>query len=215
MNRTRNRFHLSLLIALLLVLANLALRPAKASQAAQTPAPTDQTDTSATKSKKKKKTATTEDTAAADSSTAKKSSKSKKADAADAMGINVAGYRYDPSQSTRLEPTFVGWQGHARPFAFEPELATAGCLARTRQVNDLAQLIVMPLGLGAVLACTLFIFLPRRRSLHGDARFATRREIQAAGLLGDEERAGCALRTIQPLRHRSGRLGVLSDRIWL
>ena len=34
-------------------------------------------------------------------------------------------------------------------FAFEPELTTAGCLARTRQVNDLSQLIVVPFGLGA------------------------------------------------------------------
>src|SRR5207302_5389370 len=61
MNRIRSRVHLSLLFALLLVLTNLTLRPAKASQAAQTPAPTDQTDTSSTKSKKKKKTATTDD----------------------------------------------------------------------------------------------------------------------------------------------------------
>src|SRR6266446_10019817 len=47
--------------------------------------------------------------------------------------------------------------------------------------------VTSALGLGAVLACTLFVFLPRRRSLHGDARFATRREIQVAGLLRSEE----------------------------
>jgi kynureninase len=29
-----------------------------------------------------------------------------------------------------LEPTFVGWQGHARPFAFEPELEYAEGIAR-------------------------------------------------------------------------------------
>jgi type IV secretion system protein VirD4 len=40
-------------------------------------------------------------------------------------------------------------------------------------------------GLGLVLASALVIFLPRRRSLHGDASFATRREIAAAGLLGE------------------------------
>jgi type IV secretion system protein VirD4 len=40
-------------------------------------------------------------------------------------------------------------------------------------------------GVGVVLASTLFLLLPRRRSLHGDASFATRREIKAAGLLGD------------------------------
>src|SRR3984885_14107723 len=40
-------------------------------------------------------------------------------------------------------------------------------------------------GLGLVLASALVIFLPRRRSLHGDAGFATRREIAGAGLLGE------------------------------
>ena len=34
-----------------------------------------------------------------------------------------AGWLYvRPDLAERLEPTFVGWQGHARPFAFEPEL---------------------------------------------------------------------------------------------
>jgi type IV secretion system protein VirD4 len=36
-----------------------------------------------------------------------------------------------------------------------------------------------------VLASALALVLPRRRSLHGDARFATRRELVAAGLFGD------------------------------
>jgi kynureninase len=30
-----------------------------------------------------------------------------------------------PDLAERLEPTFVGWQGHARPFAFEPALEYA------------------------------------------------------------------------------------------
>ena len=37
-----------------------------------------------------------------------------------------AGWLYvRPDLAERLEPTFVGWQGHARPFAFEPELEYA------------------------------------------------------------------------------------------
>ena len=37
-----------------------------------------------------------------------------------------AGWLYvRPDLAQRLEPTFVGWQGHARPFAFEPELEYA------------------------------------------------------------------------------------------
>jgi len=37
-----------------------------------------------------------------------------------------AGWLYvRPDLADRLEPTFVGWQGHARPFAFEPELEYA------------------------------------------------------------------------------------------
>jgi type IV secretion system protein VirD4 len=37
-----------------------------------------------------------------------------------------------------------------------------------------------------VLASALALALPRRRALHGDARFATRREIAEAGLLGEQ-----------------------------
>ena len=37
-----------------------------------------------------------------------------------------AGWLYvRPDVAERLEPTLVGWQGHARPFAFEPELEYA------------------------------------------------------------------------------------------
>jgi kynureninase len=42
-----------------------------------------------------------------------------------------AGWLYvRPDLVDRLEPTFVGWQGHARPFAFEPELDYADGVAR-------------------------------------------------------------------------------------
>jgi len=42
-----------------------------------------------------------------------------------------AGWLYvRPDLAERLEPTFVGWQGHARPFAFEPELEYADGVAR-------------------------------------------------------------------------------------
>lgn len=40
-------------------------------------------------------------------------------------------------------------------------------------------------GLAVVTLCAAVVLLPRRRSLHGDARFATRREVARAGLLGD------------------------------
>ncbi len=42
-----------------------------------------------------------------------------------------AGWLYvRPDLAERLEPTFVGWQGHARPFAFEPELEYASGVRR-------------------------------------------------------------------------------------
>jgi kynureninase len=42
-----------------------------------------------------------------------------------------AGWLYvRPDLAERLEPTFVGWQGHARPFAFEPELEYASGATR-------------------------------------------------------------------------------------
>ncbi|MGH2934812.1 MAG: aminotransferase class V-fold PLP-dependent enzyme [Gaiellaceae bacterium] len=42
-----------------------------------------------------------------------------------------AGWLYiRPDLAERLEPTFVGWQGHARPFAFEPEMEYATGAAR-------------------------------------------------------------------------------------
>jgi kynureninase len=42
-----------------------------------------------------------------------------------------AGWLYvRPDLIEKLEPAFVGWQGHARPFAFEPELEYAEGIAR-------------------------------------------------------------------------------------
>jgi kynureninase len=42
-----------------------------------------------------------------------------------------AGWLYvRPDLIEELEPVFVGWQGHARPFAFEPELEYADGIAR-------------------------------------------------------------------------------------
>jgi kynureninase len=42
-----------------------------------------------------------------------------------------AGWLYvRPDVSERLEPAFAGWMGHARPFAFEPEMAPAPGAAR-------------------------------------------------------------------------------------
>jgi kynureninase len=42
-----------------------------------------------------------------------------------------AGWLYvRPDLIARLEPAFVGWQAHARPFAFEPELEYADGIAR-------------------------------------------------------------------------------------
>jgi type IV secretion system protein VirD4 len=41
-------------------------------------------------------------------------------------------------------------------------------------------------GLGLTLGMSLVVLIPRKRPLHGDARFATKREIRKAGLLGNK-----------------------------
>ena len=73
----------------------------------------------------------------------------------------------------------------------DPRFATPLTVARyayyfgERRDIRLRALLSSALGLGAVLAGSLALVLPRRRRLHGDARFATRSEIRRAGLLGD------------------------------
>src|SRR2546421_957839 len=54
-----------------------------------------------------------------------------------------AHYGYTAIALSRL----VGDNG--RVFAFEPVVATAGCIAQTRNLNRLSQLTVVPFGLGA------------------------------------------------------------------
>jgi hypothetical protein len=64
MNRTPERFHGALLVALLLLLANFDLHPASAAQATQTAPATDQNDSNAAKSKKNKPGSATDTTPA-------------------------------------------------------------------------------------------------------------------------------------------------------
>src|SRR4029079_13190790 len=45
-------------------------------------------------------------------------------------GPGAGGLYVRPALAERLEPTYVGWQAHARPFAFEPELEYAEGAAR-------------------------------------------------------------------------------------
>ena len=62
--------------------------------------------------------------------------------------------------------------------------------------------------LGFILVGATFVvwLLPRRRALHGDARFATRREIAAAGLLGHEGIIlGSSRETLSHARRPAGR----------
>lgn len=53
---------------------------------------------------------------------------------------------------------------------------------------DIQRMLLMALagGEGLALGAVAFALLPRRRPLHGEARFATRREIRQSGLLGDD-----------------------------
>ena len=71
------------------------------------------------------------------------------------------------------EATPVTWWRYAYYYSGEPRLRT---------------LLAMSVGAGVapVLACVALLVWPRRRSLHGAARFATRAEVRRAGLLGEE-----------------------------
>ena len=69
-----------------------------------------------------------------------------------------AHYGYTAIALSRL----VGAAG--RVFAFEPVTATAGCVAQTRRLNNLSQLTVVPLGLGAPDSLTS-ITLPLTRGM--------------------------------------------------
>ena len=67
---------------------------------------------------------------------------------------------------------FVGPKG--RVFAFEPALRTAGCLAETRRMNRLSQLIVIPMGLANPAALGLDLLCVTRGM--ADATLAKRPE---------------------------------------
>jgi type IV secretion system protein VirD4 len=90
------------------------------------------------------------------------------------LGAYLAGFflllsfRADPRQATLLTiPRYGYYFGHHAPIAHRlwGSCALAGSL---------------------MLLCIGACFLPRRRALHGDARFATRSEIRSAGLLGSD-----------------------------
>jgi type IV secretion system protein VirD4 len=74
----------------------------------------------------------------------------------------------DPRAATPLTLLQYGYYYHDRP-EIQRRVEASGALA----------CMVLALGIGATL-------VPRRRPLHGDARFASRAEIAAAGLLGSE-----------------------------
>jgi FkbM family methyltransferase len=69
-----------------------------------------------------------------------------------------AHYGYTAIALSRL----VGARG--RVFAFEPDLATAGCVSRTRDLNGLRQLTVVPVALGAPESIAA-ASLPRERGM--------------------------------------------------
>src|SRR5690606_29543315 len=77
------------------------------------------------------------------------------------------------TRGTPRDATPLSIARYAYYFGAEPEV-------RTRIVVSSAGVLALIGGAGLVL------ILPRRRSLHGDARFASRREIARAGLIGDE-----------------------------
>ena len=86
-----------------------------------------------------------------------------------------------------LAGAFFLWSIHADPRRATPLTVTQygyyyGGRAEVRRRLWGASALALALVCGSLGGC----LLPRRRLLHGDARFATRAEIAAAGLLGDE-----------------------------
>jgi type IV secretion system protein VirD4 len=79
------------------------------------------------------------------------------------------------------------WSIHEVPRAASPLTVARYTYYYGNQAAVRARLVLSSAaGLAGVLIAALITFLPRRRALHGDARFATRREIARAGLLGHE-----------------------------
>ena len=85
--------------------------------------------------------------------------------------------------SQYLAGFFFLWLIHLNPQAAGP-LTVARYAHYYRDRADIRHRVWFASGLGlmTVAFCALPIILPRRRALHGDARFATRREIARAGL---------------------------------
>jgi type IV secretion system protein VirD4 len=78
------------------------------------------------------------------------------------------------------------WSLHLNPRQASPlTVVRYGYYYGDRQEIRRRVLVSSAAGGAMVLAAALALALPRRRSLHGDARFATRRELAAAGLFGD------------------------------
>lgn len=81
---------------------------------------------------------------------------------------------------------FFLWSVHANTREATPlTIARYGYYYGDRTDVRSRLIVTSVVGFALVLACALTLLLPRRRSLHGDAGFATRREIAAAGLLGE------------------------------
>jgi type IV secretion system protein VirD4 len=79
------------------------------------------------------------------------------------------------------------WTLKADPTQASPlTIARYGYYYGERQAVRSKLLLCSGAGGTIVAASALALLVPRRRSLHGDARFATRREITATGLLGEE-----------------------------
>ncbi len=81
---------------------------------------------------------------------------------------------------------FFLWAVNANPRTATPLTIARYAYYYGERPDVRARLITSSLGsAGLMLLSCLALVLPRQRSLHGDARFATHREIAAAGLLGD------------------------------